>query len=317
MDPPGCPPAAAARSAALQAGSHGTRRSAAQARRWTPGLLCAKGSSWTIYPSTSGAIAALWDEWAREIRRRRVSTPGRENTPTWGIWSVPESEVGMLPDGSRRQGRDRARLRHRLRLGMARPARRARRRHRQLGGAARHGAPAAAPARSRLPAPARQRRGGSLPRRQLRLRHLGVRRLPVGRSAALGSRGGAPAAPGRPAVVPGQLVPADAVHAAGGRRRRDRSAAAAGVRHVPRSNGRATPASSSTSRTATGSACCGARASRSRIWSSCAPPPTRRRATRSSRSSGRGSGRARRCGRCASAVPENRPWWANLEGEPW
>jgi hypothetical protein len=61
-------------------------------------------------------------------------------------------------------------------------------------------------ARSGLPAPPRQRRGGSLPRCELRLRHFGVRRMPVGRSAALGSRGRTPAAPGRPAGLPRSLV---------------------------------------------------------------------------------------------------------------
>src|SRR5581483_2415262 len=62
------------------------------------------------------------------------------------------------------------------------------------------------------------------------------------------------------------------------------------------SSGRAIPASSSTSRTATGSGACGARDSRSRTWSSSDRPKARRRATRSSRSTGLGAGRARRRG---------------------
>src|SRR5215475_10864166 len=40
---------------------------------------------------------ALWDDWARKF----VESGERgwaETTPTWGIWSVPESQVGMLPD---------------------------------------------------------------------------------------------------------------------------------------------------------------------------------------------------------------------------
>ena len=38
----------------------------------------------------------LWDDWARTY-----AAPGEEGwaqeTPTWGIWGVPESEVGLLP----------------------------------------------------------------------------------------------------------------------------------------------------------------------------------------------------------------------------
>ena len=40
---------------------------------------------------------ALWDEWAHKYR-----VPGEDNwardSPTWGIWDVPESQVGMLPE---------------------------------------------------------------------------------------------------------------------------------------------------------------------------------------------------------------------------
>ena len=41
---------------------------------------------------------ASWDGWASEYEE-----PGRPNwaqdEPSWGIWSVPESEVRLLPDG--------------------------------------------------------------------------------------------------------------------------------------------------------------------------------------------------------------------------
>lgn len=40
---------------------------------------------------------ALWDDWAQKY----VASGERgwaEETPTWGIWSVAESEVGMLPE---------------------------------------------------------------------------------------------------------------------------------------------------------------------------------------------------------------------------
>ena len=40
---------------------------------------------------------AMWDEWAK-----RYAAAGErawaENKVTWGIWSVPESEVRMFPD---------------------------------------------------------------------------------------------------------------------------------------------------------------------------------------------------------------------------
>jgi SAM-dependent methyltransferase len=40
---------------------------------------------------------ALWDDWAQKF----IASGERgwaQDTPTWGIWSVPESQVGMLPD---------------------------------------------------------------------------------------------------------------------------------------------------------------------------------------------------------------------------
>jgi SAM-dependent methyltransferase len=40
---------------------------------------------------------ALWDDWAQKF----IASGERgwaEAMPTWGIWSVPESQVGMLPD---------------------------------------------------------------------------------------------------------------------------------------------------------------------------------------------------------------------------
>jgi SAM-dependent methyltransferase len=40
---------------------------------------------------------ALWDDWARQY----VESGERgwaEAAPTWGIWNVPEADVGMLPD---------------------------------------------------------------------------------------------------------------------------------------------------------------------------------------------------------------------------
>ncbi|MBV9164579.1 MAG: class I SAM-dependent methyltransferase [Solirubrobacterales bacterium] len=40
---------------------------------------------------------ARWDEWAQEYEHAGRRGWGRDE-PSWGIWSVPESQVGMLPD---------------------------------------------------------------------------------------------------------------------------------------------------------------------------------------------------------------------------
>lgn len=40
---------------------------------------------------------AQWDEWARQYIADGEAAWARE-TPTWGIWGVPESQVGMFPD---------------------------------------------------------------------------------------------------------------------------------------------------------------------------------------------------------------------------
>jgi SAM-dependent methyltransferase len=39
----------------------------------------------------------LWDRWARDYAAAGARGWAQE-TPTWGIWSVPEEQVGMLPD---------------------------------------------------------------------------------------------------------------------------------------------------------------------------------------------------------------------------
>lgn len=40
---------------------------------------------------------AVWDEWAKNFVAQGEAAWARE-TPTWGIFGVPEAEVGMLPD---------------------------------------------------------------------------------------------------------------------------------------------------------------------------------------------------------------------------
>ena len=39
----------------------------------------------------------LWDDWAQKFVASGERSWARE-TPTWGIWGVPESEIGVLPD---------------------------------------------------------------------------------------------------------------------------------------------------------------------------------------------------------------------------
>ena len=39
-----------------------------------------------------------WDEWAKDFVAAGDRAWARD-TPTWGIWGVPESEVGMLAEG--------------------------------------------------------------------------------------------------------------------------------------------------------------------------------------------------------------------------
>src|SRR4051812_44202204 len=123
---------------------------------------------------------ASWDKVASQYEatgRRNWAT----NEPSWGIFGVPESQVGMLPDDL--DGLDAIELGCGTAYCSAWLARRggAAGGDRQLGRAARHGARPAARARPRLPAAPRERRARAVPRRQLRLRVVGVRREHLGR----------------------------------------------------------------------------------------------------------------------------------------
>lgn len=40
---------------------------------------------------------ALWDDWAQKFVASGEKSWARD-TPKWGIWGVPESQVGMFPD---------------------------------------------------------------------------------------------------------------------------------------------------------------------------------------------------------------------------
>ena len=193
-------------------------------------------------------------------------------------------------DARRRRGprRGRARLRDGIRLGLARPARRARRRRRPDARAARHGAPAAGAARALVPARRGERGGRAAAGRVVRPRRLRVRREHLVRPRSVGGRGGAAPPPGRRARVPRQRDAADAhLSRRGSCRSRRRGAPAAVFRNAPLRMGRRRSASTSTSATATGSGCSAATASRSSGWSSCGTRGGTRDATSSSRPSGR------------------------------
>ena len=40
---------------------------------------------------------AAWDKWASEYVKPGEAAWANQ-TPTWGIWGVPESDLGMLPE---------------------------------------------------------------------------------------------------------------------------------------------------------------------------------------------------------------------------
>ena len=116
---------------------------------------------------------ASWDAMAREYEDdgRRCWA---QQEPTWGIWGVPEAQVELLPPDL--AGLDAIELGcgTGVRLCLAGTARCAPGGHRQLSGSAGHRPPPAGGVRTRVPAPARQRRGGAVAGRELRPRDLGA-----------------------------------------------------------------------------------------------------------------------------------------------
>ena len=192
---------------------------------------------------------------------------------------VPEAR-GRRAAAGRGQGCARARVRHGLRLGLARAARGTADRDRRLRRAARDGAALPAGVRARVPARARERRVAAARGRVLRPGRLGVRREHLGRSVPLDRRGGARPAPGRPAsccwstatVLVLCLPELDADLPAGTR------VPAAVLRHAPlrvagRQRGRLPPRLRRLDPPASATT-----ASRSRSWSSCRATRMRRRA---------------------------------------
>ena len=151
--------------------------------------------------------------------------------PVWGIWKIPERELGVLPDVA---GLDVVELGCGTAYWSAWLARRGARPTGVNNSArtARDGPPAATRARARLPPRPRQRGGGPPPGWGLRPGLLGVRGLPVVRPRALDPRGGPAAAPGRPAGLPDPHADPHALHP-GLRRLPDRRpAGAALLRHA-------------------------------------------------------------------------------------
>src|SRR5581483_9301365 len=152
-----------------------------------------------------------------EDERRAHGRGGRRRVAARG------AALGCLRDRrplGRRSGgprRRRARLRHRLRVGVVRAERRPPRRRRSDAGTARDGPPPAARDRHRVPA--RPGAGGvrAAAGRLVRPRRLRVRRLAVGRSRALARGGGAAAAARRPAALPDHVVARAPLHAGRGR----------------------------------------------------------------------------------------------------
>ena len=208
------------------------------------------------------------------------------------------------PARRRRPRHDRARLRHRLLLGLARAPRRAARRRRPVHGPARHGARHAGATRHRVPADRGGRRGGPAAGRELRLRALGVRREPVVRAGAVDRGGRAAAAPGRPARLPHQLAAGRALLRAR-RRGGDGAPRTAAVWAPPR---RLARRGRPLDRVPPPPRRDDPRAPRGRLRDRGAaravrPPPARRRASSGSRPSGRGRGRRRRSGWRGSASP--------------
>ena len=128
--------------------------------------------------------------------------------PAWGVWHVPESELGLLPDV---RGKDTVELGCGTGYVSSWLARRGARpvgldnSGRQLATAR------TVPGRVRDPVPAdpRRRRAGAAPRRELRPRDLGVRSGPLVRPLSVDPRGGADPASGWRARVPQPLVPGD------------------------------------------------------------------------------------------------------------
>ena len=122
-------------------------------------------------------------------RERREAAGASARRRDMGRLGHPGVAAPPAAGRPRRQGHDRARLRDRLRVGVARPTRRPAGRDRQLRAAAGDRPPAPGGARPRVPAHPRQRRDGAAAGCVVRPRDLRVRGLDLGRPLSLGPRG--------------------------------------------------------------------------------------------------------------------------------
>ena len=145
---------------------------------------------------------SAWDRWAPGYAGAGLRGWAAAG-PTWGIWGVPEAQVGSCrPAWPGRHHR--TRLRHRLRLGLAGPPRSTAGRPGYLARTSGDSPGTATRFGLRFPLLPRQRRTGPVRRRQLRPGDLRIRRQHLVRSVPLDPRGRAAAAPRRAADLPGQ-----------------------------------------------------------------------------------------------------------------
>ena len=217
---------------------------------------------------------AAWNGWASEF-----VAPGERNwaadEPNWGIWGIPESEAHVLPDDL--DGKDTIELGCGTGYVSAWLARRGPVRSASIVSGSSSPPRAACSGSTDLSYPLHGRRG-AVPFADASF-DLAISEYGACLSADpdCGSRSRPRAAPRRAADLSHQRHDHDAVRA----RRRGASCRATGCCATTSacigSSGPASPKSSSTSATATGSGCCAATGSRSRTWSSCGRRPTRRR----------------------------------------
>lgn len=104
----------------------------------------------------------LWNNWARQYVTAGEDAWAQE-TPTWGIWSVPESQVHMFPEDLTGKDVIELGLWDSLCLSVACQAGSTRRGDRQLRSPVGDRAPFAATLRTRFSTGARQRRGRTIP----------------------------------------------------------------------------------------------------------------------------------------------------------
>ena len=211
-----------------------------------------------------------WTSWAPEYADEAPRAWAAEEI-IWGVWRRSGDGGARAAGDGRGARRRRARVRHGVRLGLARAPGRAAGRGRRHARPARDGAADAGALRARVPPAGGQRRGRAPSGRELRPRRLGVRGVHSGRSVRWVSEAARLLRPGGELVFLVDGLLCDPLRAR--RRSAARTRAAQALRSAcTASSGRTRPRSSSTSATATGSGSCAARGSRSSTSSSCRRP---------------------------------------------